>query len=65
MGWAAAQQLVAADTLIEDLIVAGLGCKLFWSLLGTSFHPRAAELGAVSWQNAIEARRCVRLGGNQ
>jgi len=43
----AAQQLVAADTLIEDSIVSGFRLRSFRHLSGASFHPRAAELGGV------------------
>jgi hypothetical protein len=43
----AAQPLVAADTLIENSIVTGFRLRSFWELSGESFHPRAAELGAV------------------
>lgn len=40
----AAQQIVAANTLIENLVAAGFGVGSYFPLLGTLFHPRAAEL---------------------
>jgi hypothetical protein len=46
--FAAAQQLVAADTLIEDLLVASFRWLSLRHLSGVSFHPRAAELGTVT-----------------
>jgi hypothetical protein len=42
-----AQQAVAADTLIEASIVAGFRLRSLWQLLGTLFHPRAAEPPSV------------------
>jgi hypothetical protein len=44
---AAAQQLVAADLLIDSLYVAGLGQGWHLVLVAPSFHPQAAELGPL------------------
>lgn len=43
----AAQQAVAADTLVEDFVEVGFGFESFQFLMGTSFHPRAAEPRSV------------------
>jgi len=42
----AAQQIAAADTLIEVPVVACFRLRSLWQLLGASLHPRAAELPA-------------------
>ena len=44
----AAQQLVAADLLIDSLFVAGLGQVSRLVSVAPSFHPQVAELGVVS-----------------
>ena len=53
----AAQPVAAPDTLIENLVVAGLGFESSLRLLGTLFHPRAGELRSVMWQDSSLIKR--------
>jgi hypothetical protein len=43
-----AQQVAAADPLIEDFVVAGLGFGVNLRLLGSPLNPWAAELRSVT-----------------